>query len=488
MTKGPLMRPGHWVWFAIPVALAGMAGAWSAGNRWRGAAAQDLENVERARVRRADLKTSVVAGGDLQPTRESTVVCQVEDITDSDGTLILSMVDNGKPVKKGEELCRLDSSELEDLAREEEILDNQAKSAWVQAQLALDTAKIALLEYQDGLVTQLTKEFEGRIALGRSDTQRQLDRVKWTEHMLAKGYASQAQLSSERQSLAKAQHELRRAEGEYDLFRRFQASKQIVELRREVSTAEHDERVEAARFKVHEERLAYIRKQIDRCIVRAPQDGIAIHARRRFWRQGPLEPGVRVYEGQELFKLPDLSSMDVVVSVNESMGPQVKVGMRADVRIASLRERVFPGRVTSITPLSDVNWKEWDERVRQFTVRVRLDTTPPRLLPLMSASVEVDTGTVENALVVPVSSMTVRHHQQLCYVVVSDGLECRGISTRHATMDLVEVTSGLREGEYVVLHPEEIEAASGRTTPHGFAPGTAVTSTDRHPPTGSPAS
>jgi HlyD family secretion protein len=73
--------------------------------------------------------------------------------------------------------------------------------------------------------------------------------------------------------------------------------------------------------------------------------------------------------------------------------------------------------VSSITPLSSVNDKEWDERVRHFIVRVRLDVTPPRLLPLMSAVVKIDTGRVLDTLVIPVAAMTVLDRQQCCVVV-----------------------------------------------------------------------
>lgn len=417
-------RPLRWVGLWMSAAPAVIAGAWLlAADRERPGNHPQVSEIEWVEVRRADLDTSVVAGGDLQPTRETMVTCQVEDITDADGTMIVSMVENGTPVKKGDELCRFDSSELEEIARQQEILVSQARSACVQARLQLETARIALREYRDGLVIQQTKELEGRIAMGRSDTQRIRDRLNWTERMVVKGYASRAQLASERQNLAQAEHDLRKTEGELDLFRRFQIHKEILGLQGQIGIAEHNQQMEAARFKAATDELAYIRKQIDRCVVRAPQDGIAIQPMRAFWRRTRLQPGVRVYENQELFKLPDLSQMEVEVSVNESMGPRVKVGMRAEVQITALGKRRLEGSVSSVTILSAVNDKEWDERVRHFIVRVRLDVTPPRLLPWMSAVVRIDTGRVLDTLVIPVSAMTVLDHRQCCFVIGKSGVE-----------------------------------------------------------------
>jgi HlyD family secretion protein len=443
---------------SFPLAVAMMAAAWSGTGPVRGRdsrpPAVDLPWVV---VKRDDLETTLLAGGDLQPIKQATITCQVEDITEAEGMLILSVIRNGSPVKKGDEICRLDSSELEEMARREEIQVGVARASSVQAKLAYETATIALKEYREGLITQTTKEFEGRLALGRSDTQRQADRVAWAEAMEVKGYLSRSQLSSERQALALARHELRKTEGEFQLFRKFEIPKEIQTFKGQIEAAEINKRLESDRLKVEEERLAFIRKQIDNCTVRAPQDGVVVYANGNKWYSKPLEPGVRVYQDQVMFVLPDLSLMEVEVSVHESMGPRVRVGMKANVRLASVAERILRGRVVSIDTLSSPNVKMWDERLRHFLVRVRLDETPASALPFMSAAVEIDTGGVRDALVIPVEALALVDGQQSCYVVADDGLERRVIRTRRATIDLLEVTEGLHEGERVILRSLEVD-------------------------------
>jgi HlyD family secretion protein len=432
-------------------------------------------------VERDDLQTTLVAGGDLQPVKETTITCQVEDVTDSDGTTILTVIPNGSRVKKGDEICRLDSSAIEELARREEIQVSQARASWLQAKLTAETAKIALREYQEGLVTQSTQEFRSRIALGRSDAQRQADRVAWAEAMEAKGYLSKSQLLSERQTLAKAQYELRKTEGEFDLFRRFEIPGEIKRLQGQIETAEIMQRVEADRLKAEQERLAYYREQIKNCVMRAPHDGVVVYAlSNRRWRPLAIEPGTRVYQDQVMFALPDLSQMDVEVSVHESVGPRVRVGMKANVELTLLGNQVIPGRVVSIDMLSSPDWREWDERLRRFLVRVRLDKTPASALPFMSASVEFDTGRVDDALVIPVEALTVEHGRQSCYVLAEHGLEKRPITTRRATRDLLEVTGGLSEGERVILRSRDAEGLPARVI-NGDRPGSIVNDQERTP-------
>jgi multidrug efflux pump subunit AcrA (membrane-fusion protein) len=450
--------------------LSLIAAAWWAASFVPERPARDGAGLKWALVTREDLDTTLLAGGDLQAASQATVTCSVEDVTDSDGTMIVSVTKNGALVKKGDELCRLDSSALEELARHEEILVNQARALHTKARLELETARIALREYQEGVVTQLTHEFAARTALGRSDAQRQVDRLAWAEAMASKGYLAQGQLLSERQALERARHELKKAEGEFELFRRFQAPKEIQVLTGRIEMAAINERLEAEREKAEDDELAYLRKQVENCTVRSPRDGVVVYANRGYWWSRPLEPGTRVYQDQPIFMIPDLTRMEVDVSVHESMGPRVRVGMRAKVRIASRADEVISARVVAINMLPTQNWKEWDENLKHFLVRVRLDHTPASALPFMSATVEIDTGRVTGALVIPVESMAIVDGQESAYVVTPRGLTRRTIKTRHATSDLLEVLTGLDEGERVVsqsldVDPNAVDATASRETP-----------------------
>jgi HlyD family secretion protein len=299
--------------------------------------------------------------------------------------------------------------------------------------------------------------------------------------MEAKGYVSKSQLLTERQALSKAQHELRKAEGEFDLFHRFEVPREIQTLKGQIETAEITQRVEADRLKAEQERLAYYREQIKNCMMHAPHDGVLVYAlSNRRWRPLAIEPGTRVYQDQTMFVLPDLSQMDVEVSVPESVGPRVRVGMKANVELTLLGNQVIPGHVVSVDMLSSTDWREWDERVRRFLVRVRLDKTPASALPFMSASVEFDTGRVDDALVIPVEALAVEHGRQSCYVIAEHGLEKRPITTRRANRDLLEVTGGLSEGERVILRSRDVEGLPARVI-NDDRPGSIVNDQERVP-------
>ena len=89
--------------------MAAAVGAWLVPALARGRKPPSPRKQARVGVRRArHLQTTLVAGGDLQAAKQTTVSCQVEDITESEGMTILTVIPNGSVVKKGDEICRLD--------------------------------------------------------------------------------------------------------------------------------------------------------------------------------------------------------------------------------------------------------------------------------------------------------------------------------------------------------------------------------------------
>ena len=61
-----------------------------------------------------------------------------------------------------------------------------------------------------------------------------------------------------------------------------------------------------------------------------------------------IEPGASVRQGQELFYFPDLSKMEVVAMLNETVVDRVRRGMPARVASEGFREVALGGRVIRI--------------------------------------------------------------------------------------------------------------------------------------------
>ena len=100
-----------------------------------------------------------------------------------------------------------------------------------------------------------------------------------------------------------------------------------------------------------------------------------------------IEPGIAVRQKQDLFYLPDLSRMEVIAMLHESVVDRVKSGMKARIAFEGAPDVALTGRVTSVAPLPLM-----DDRsdVRYFEGVVRLDEVPRRaLMPGMSGRVVI---------------------------------------------------------------------------------------------------
>lgn len=70
-----------------------------------------------------------------------------------------------------------------------------------------------------------------------------------------------------------------------------------------------------------------------------------------------IETGMWVRQKQDLLYLPDLTEMEVVTSLHESILREVAKGMRARVIVEGLPNRKLEGHVTDIAAIPTFNWR-----------------------------------------------------------------------------------------------------------------------------------
>jgi len=124
------------------------------------------------------------------------------------------------------------------------------------------------------------------------------------------------------------------------------------------------------------------------------------------------------FAGTEIMRVAELNNMEVRVKVNENDIVNVKIGDHAVVSIDAFPGRVFNGKVYEISSsalsLGGAGSNQAalaasaSDEVTNFLVKVRITDPDAFLRPGMSATVDVETQTVENVVAVPVQSVTVR--------------------------------------------------------------------------------
>ena len=415
-------------------------------------------------VSRTDLAPVLNAPGLLESSKSTLIVCELENIAgvSGGGSTMLTVLPEGTPVKRGDVLARLDSSTYEEMLRQQAITVEQAKASHLQAQLNHEIALLAVREYRDGTVQATLKGMEGSIALARSDLSRAQDHLTWTKRMKEKGYSSQAQIVSEEHTVSQLELALAKQLTALELFQRFTLRITEKSLQGQVTSAETALANETLRMRRQLERFALLKKQVDRCTIRAPHDGVLLYSQNR--RQGiAIEEGMPVRQKQSLFSLPDFSEMQVQVYLNESVVHRVVPGQRVSVTFEALHNVILKGRVTSVGQIpvrmivrSSGDRQGMDTGVRFFTSIVKLDTVTDDLKPGMTAIVDFALSRRQNVLAIRHEAVRTDRGKKVCFVAHEESLERREVKIGQDTADLVEVLDGLEEGELVALNPPNI--------------------------------
>ena len=424
-----------------------------------------LAKLATTHVRRSDLNVVMTASGRVESSNATMIQCELEAldagvrgnrIAAGGASTILSIIPDGSVVKKGEVLCVLDSSDYEELERQQDMNVLRARADHQQALLTLDVARTAVLEYRDGLMVQSLRDLEGRITLSRADLERAGDRLVWTKRMVEKGYFPQGQAFTDELALNRMTFGLSQGQTSLRLFKQFSAPKYLKILQSEVSAAESIENFQSRRVARSEERLAYMKRQIAACTIVAPHDGFLIYANEDM-RQVRIEAGMTVRQKQRLFYLPDLSRMEVNALIHETVVDEVKPGMFVKVKVEALNGRELYGHVQSVAPLPQE--ASWFSDVKYFVSKVKLDTIPEGLKPGMTAEVRIQTTRKTDVLTVPTEAVTSEDGHDVCYVAFDDHLQRREVRLGQASPNFLEITDGLDEGEEVITDPEHIPAA-----------------------------
>jgi Cu(I)/Ag(I) efflux system membrane fusion protein len=215
----------------------------------------------------------------------------------------------------------------------------------------------------------------------------------------------------------------------------------------------------------------------------APADGFVI--------QKNVIAGQMVDAGMTLYQLADLGVVWVYAQIYEQDLPYIQLGQEAVVRLASMPDREFRGRVTYVYPNVDVKTR---------TARVRMEFENPGyfLKPGMFASVQITSELDPSALLIPDSAIVRSGEKNTVFVALPGGkFDPRSVVLGpEAEGNQYQVISGLQAGERVVTSGEFMldsesqlreaiqkmrEPASATTT----MPATATTNLNETPPASS---
>jgi len=163
-----------------------------------------------------------------------------------------------------------------------------------------------------------------------------------------------------------------------------------------------------------------------------------------------ITSGTRAYMGggSILMTIADLNKMVVKVDINEVDVAKVEVGQEVRIGFDAIRGKVYHGRVKKITPAGVLKGN-----VVVYPVEVEISDLDGSIRPGMTADLDIIVGEARGILCVPKEA--VRRRRVL--VLVDGRPVARPVVTGLEDEVKVEIKSGLREGDEVVVFEEGVE-------------------------------
>ena len=167
--------------------------------------------------------------------------------------------------------------------------------------------------------------------------------------------------------------------------------------------------------------------------------------------------------GTVLMTIADLSVMEVEVEVDETDVVGVRIGQTSEVKIDAYPDKTIMGTVTEIGSSALLTTASADES-KDFKVVVTLEDPPSDLKPGLSASADIIIAKKEDVLAVPISALVLKdkvtdnenaENEQEEGVFIVQESRVKFVPTQKGIMGelLIEITSGLNEGQDVVVGP-----------------------------------
>jgi RND family efflux transporter MFP subunit len=188
-----------------------------------------------------------------------------------------------------------------------------------------------------------------------------------------------------------------------------------------------------------------------RMVVTSPISGMVVL--RMVWRENQqmeISEGEEARPGMPIMQVVDPTSMLVRVKVNQADVHLLRAGQPARISLDAYPDLHFEGRVEHVAPVGTTSMLT--TRVRNFVATVSIKGSHPKLLPDLSAAVDVELERKDNVIVVPRDAIARENDTFTVRVVDGGSARSRTVTLGAMNDHEVIVTSGLEPGVSVQRH------------------------------------
>ena len=477
------------------VALLGIAG----GAVWFGFFRGERETQEQTNfhlVKREVLKITLTERGTLKVKKSIQIKAETQG-------KISWLIDEGKKVKKGDVLVKMDTeqtkqqidqfanqitqlkAELKSAETELTVQEGQNETNIEKADLNQAVAKVELEKLLLADIPEKERDLELSIAEAKTSLKRAEEKYAAYRKLQRQEFVTKTEVDDAEIQLRKAKNSLETAELKSDSYQKYQRPLDIRKKKAAVKEADRgldrakkqaDAQLNSRKARVTQKRVNLTRierrhkkeqEKLGKMILKAPTDGtILIGDPDNPWNNRNIKVGAQVWNSMVLLTLPDVSELGVTVQIHEADIGKVKKGMQAFVKSEMAKDRIFQAEISKIDTVANAGQRGWGNNVKRFKVELSLTGDIPDLKTGTSAEVEILVDELPNVLTVPAQCIHAKEDKYYCYVLRGGTAHRVRVLPGMSNDAYAEIRKGLKEGDKVLLSmPDTFEAEED---PKGF--------------------
>lgn len=392
----------------------------------------------------AAIRTAVVARGDVSvgvsATGSVAATSQVDVRSRATGTVTRVYVQEGDRVTKDQLLATIDDPDARATLNEAQAQVAQARANVANANAKLQTVVTGSRPEQIAQARQAVVQAQANLELAKTNLDRQ-------QQLFNEGFIPRATLDQAQNQYQVALAQLRSAQQQLQLL-------QAGALPSEVAAMEAAVRQAEAQLATALAQLQSARERYNEGFVRAPIAGVVA---KRAIEVGQSVIGGTATSGTSVFTLADVTPLLATVNVDETDIAKIQVGMPVNLTADALPDASFGGVVKRVAPAGIVV-----QNVNQYTVTVEITTPTPALRLGMTLNADFVVARTQNVLLVPSEAVRGKEQKSVFLVGQRDKLTPQLVVTGITDGRVIEIKSGIQEGQRVYLGPA---LSSTGTTP-----------------------
>ena len=280
------------------------------------------------------------------------------------------------------------------------------------------------------------KEAEERSARTRDETEIQQAATSLSRaelEMVKNELLPKIQVEKNEQTLEEAKAKLKQLKATFELKRKAaEADLQILQIRRD--------RAENA--------MRQAESNAGKMSIASPIGGMAVL--RSIWKSNNMaevQEGEEVRSGMPIVDVVNPEAMRVRAKVNQADINELKVGQSVRIGLDAYPDLSFAGRVAQISPLAVRS--VLSAKVRTFVALIDIEGSHPKLMPDLTASLDVELAREAGVLVIPRDAFRREEDRTIVRVQRGSSYSDQAVTLGSVSDHEAVVTSGLQEGAVV---------------------------------------